>query len=98
MPFSSKLVADSVGAGEVALLFGLGALGDEGVDVGVGEAGGPKAEHFGGDVGRAAFGFGPCQGGAGRLGVMILEHGEDGVEIVEHGERCFGIEAGEACD
>ena len=32
-----QVVADGVGAGEVAGLLGLGALGDEGVDVGVGE-------------------------------------------------------------
>ena len=35
--FFEQLIADGVGTGEVALLLGLRALGDEGIDVCVGE-------------------------------------------------------------
>jgi drug/metabolite transporter (DMT)-like permease len=95
--FFEQLVADGVGAGEVALLLGLGALGDEGVDVGVGEGSVPKASRGPrGDVGHAAFGLGPGERGAGELGVAVFEDGEDGVELVEQGERFFGVGAGEA--
>jgi len=61
--FFEELVADGVGAGEVALLLGQRAFGDEGVDVGVGEAEG--GGEFSACLGEAAFGLGPGEGGAG---------------------------------
>ncbi len=82
--FFEEVFADGVGAGEVALLFGEGAIGDEGFDGGVGEA--CAAEFFedlGGDLGHAAFGFGPGEGVAGEVGVAVFEDGEDGVEFIE---------------
>ena len=53
MPLASEVVADGVGAGEVAGLFGLGALGDQGVDVGVGER--EVVDELGGGFVEAAF-------------------------------------------
>ncbi len=99
--FFEEVVADGVGAGEVALLLGLGALGDEGVDGGVGEAGAAEFfEDVGGDVGHAAFGFGPAESGPGEFGVAVrfpvIEDREDGVEFVEESDGFFGVEAGEA--
>ena len=87
-----EVVADGVGAGEVAGLLGLGALGDEGVDVGVGEREG--GEELGGDLIHAVFALGPGDGGAGDLGVAVFEDGEDAVEEGEDGED-LGDVAGE---
>ncbi len=95
--FFEELVADGVGAGEVALLLGLGAFCDQGVDGCVGERGSSEGfEDFGGDVGHAVLGFGPGESGACKLGIAVFEHGEDGVELIEQGEGLFGVEAGEA--
>ncbi len=79
--FGEEVVADGVGAGEVAGFFGLGALGYEGVDVGVGE--GEVVEEFGSGFVEAAFFFGPVEGGAGDGGVVVFEDGEDAVEELE---------------
>ncbi len=76
--FGEQVVADGVGAGEVAGLLGLGAFGDESVDVGVGER--KSCDERGVGLVEAAFGFGPGERGAGDGGVVIFEDGEDSVE------------------
>src|ERR1700736_3638976 len=76
--FGQGVVADAGGAGEVAALLGLGAFGYEGVDFGVGE--GERGAEFGGGFVEAAFLFGPGEGGAGEVGVVVFEDAEDPVE------------------
>ncbi len=86
-----EVVADSVGAGEVALLFGEGAVGDQGIDLGVGK--GEGGEEIGVSLVEAAFSFGPGEGGAGVFGVAVVEDGEDLIEEVEDGEDLDGVAA-----
>jgi hypothetical protein len=90
--FFQELVADGVGAGEVALLLGEGAVGNESVDVRVSEASGAEfVEDFGADVSEAALGLGPGQSGPGEVGVAVFEYGEDAVEFGEQGEGGVGV-------
>ena len=44
------------------------------------------AEQLGRDISRAALGFGPFEGAAGGLGVVVFDYVEDGVEVAEDGE------------
>ena len=77
-----EIIADAVGAGEVALSFGLLALGDERFDLGVRRAGGPESrDEVGVGLIEAVFAFGPIQGPSGKFGVAVLEHGEDLVKL-----------------
>lgn len=89
--FGEEVVANGVCAGEVALFFGEGAVGDEGVDVGIGE--GEGSEEGGIGFVETTFFFGPGEGGAGELGVAVGDDGEDLVEEVEDGENLDGIAA-----
>ncbi len=84
-----EVVANGVGAGEVAGFFGLGALGYEGVDVGVGE--GEIVEKLGGGLVDAAFFFCPLKRGAGDGGVVVFEDGEYSVEELEDFQDLSGF-------
>ena len=84
-----EFFADGVSAGEVAGLFGVGAFGDEGFDLLAGE--GEGGYEVGGGFVHAAFALCPSEGGAGEVGVAVLEDGEDGVEAGEDFEDGSGV-------
>ena len=91
--FGEEVVADGIGAREVALFFGEGAFGHEGINVGVRK--GEDGEEVGVGLVEAAFFFSPGEGGAGVFGVVVVEDGEDLIEEIENGEDIEGVAAAE---
>ena len=94
MPFSASSLRIWSARAKLRWLFGLGALGHQGVDGFVGKR--LAGKQFRGYVGHAAGLRGPFQGAAGGLGVAVVDHVKDGVEAGQHAENCVAIARPEA--
>ena len=90
--FFGEFVADLIGAGEVALLFGLRAFGHQSLDGLIGQP--LRGQQLGSHIGGAALALGPLDGAARDFGVAVLDHVEEdspllrsedvGAQVVQH--------------